>query len=273
MLIFRANGKDLKAVPLALVARLEEIELAKVEHSFGKPVVQYRGQLMPLVGVDDHLSLGTDGRQPVLVFSDRDRSMGLVVDEIVDIVEDHLKVELRADLKGVVGTAVIAGKATDIIDTGFYLTKAFGDWFGSAKSDAFGQDKAKAKVLLVDDSPFFRNLLTPLLSVSGYSVTSVESAEKALEMREKGMQFDAIISDIEMGGMDGFAFAEQIRKDGRWEDVVLVALSSHATEKDLVRGREAGFDDYVAKFDRDSLLEVLGQLLGGQPVPADGAIA
>jgi two-component system chemotaxis sensor kinase CheA len=270
MLIFRAGGKDLKAVPLALVARLEEIELAKVEHSFGKPVVQYRGQLMPLVGVNDTVELVGEGRQPVLVFSDRDRTMGLVVDEIVDIVEDHLKVELRADLKGVVGTAVIDGKATDIIDTGFYLTRAFGDWFGSNTSEAYGQDKkGQAKILLVDDSPFFRNLLTPLLSVSGYAVTSVESAEKALEMRDKGQAYDAIISDIEMGGMDGFAFAEAVRREGRWQDVVLIALSSHATEKDLVRGRNSGFDDYVAKFDRDSLLEVLGQLVGGQPTLAE----
>ncbi|HCF17917.1 MAG TPA: hypothetical protein DEV96_07720, partial [Rhodospirillum rubrum] len=88
----------LKAVPLALVARLEEIETDKIEHSFGKPVVQYRGQLMPLVGIHDEFTLAGEGRQPVLVFSDRDRTMGLVVDEIVDIVEDHLKVELRADL-------------------------------------------------------------------------------------------------------------------------------------------------------------------------------
>ena len=49
LLVFRAGGTDLKAVPLALVARLEEIEVGQIEHSHGKPVVQYRGQLMPLV--------------------------------------------------------------------------------------------------------------------------------------------------------------------------------------------------------------------------------
>jgi two-component system, chemotaxis family, sensor kinase CheA len=49
--------------------------------------VQYRGQLMPLVMMDPAQKLGSEGRQPVLVFADRHRTMGLVVEEIVDIVE------------------------------------------------------------------------------------------------------------------------------------------------------------------------------------------
>ncbi|WP_041793637.1 chemotaxis protein CheW [Pararhodospirillum photometricum] len=269
LLVFRAGSNDLKAVPLALVARLEEIEVEKVERSFGKPVVQYRGQLMPLVGIGEALTLREEGRQPILVFSDRDRSMGLVVDEIVDIVEDHLKVELRADLRGVVGTAVVNGKATDIIDTGYYLTQAFGDWFGGNPVDSYGEPGGVRRILIVDDSAFFLNLMAPMLSVHGYDVTAVDGPEKALALRERGMTFDAIISDIEMPGMNGFQFAESVRADPRWGDVPLVALSSHATERDLIRGREAGFDDYVAKFDRESLLEVLSQLVGGEPVPVD----
>ncbi|MBF0394243.1 MAG: chemotaxis protein CheW, partial [Alphaproteobacteria bacterium] len=261
LLIFRAGGKDLKAVPLALVARLEEIELSTIEHSHGKPVVQYRGHLMPLVPIDPYGQMQEQGRQPVLVFSDLDRSMGLIVDEIVDIVEERLKVQLTVDQPGLLGTAVVAGKATDVIDAGFYLTQAFGDWFGSSKEDAYGDDDAGKKVLLVDDSPFFRNLLTPLLSVAGYEVTSVESADKALTLRESGSRFDVIISDIEMPGMNGFEFAQAVRGDSRWQNVPLVALSSHATEKDFERGRQVGFNDYVAKFDRDALLQTLAQTL------------
>jgi two-component system chemotaxis sensor kinase CheA len=265
LLIFRAGSKELKAVPLALVARLEEIEVEKVEHSYGQPVVQYRGQLMPLVGVDGMAGMKTQGRQPVLVFSDRDRSMGLMVDEIVDIVEEHLKVELKAETMGVIGTAVVNGKATDIIDTGHYLTQAFGDWFGSVET---GVERATGgkRVLLVDDSPFFRNLLQPLLSAAGFDVTAVASAPDALHLRERGVQFDAIISDIEMPEMDGFRFAETVRQTAVWGETPLIALSSHATERDVERGREAGFDDYVAKFDRDSLLVTLRQLITETPV-------
>ena len=233
-----------------------------MEHSYGKPVVQYRGQLMPLIGTDASVTLKDSGRQPVLVFSDRDRTMGLVVDEIVDIIEDYLKVELKVDQPGLIGTAVINSKATDVIDAGYYLTLAFGDWFGGNEENG-AKAEGTHHVLLVDDSAFFRNLLTPLLSVGGFSVVSVESAAKALALRDQGLVFDAVISDIEMPGMNGFELAQAIRSDARWQNVPLVALSSHATEKDFERGREVGFNDYVAKFDRDSLLQTLNQLMSG----------
>ncbi|MBC8159287.1 MAG: response regulator, partial [Alphaproteobacteria bacterium] len=246
-----------KAVPLALVARLEDIDLSETELSHGQHVVQYRGHLMPLVPFDSSHQFKTEGRQPILVFTDRERSMGLVVDEIVDIVEDRLKVELTADQDGLIGSAIISGKATDVIDAGHYLTMAFDDWFGSETTDSLTLDSGPLNILLVDDSPFFRNLLTPVLSVAGYKVTTVESAASALDLREKGASFDVIISDVEMPGLDGFEFAEAVRGDPRWETVPMIALSSHATDKDFDRGREAGFNDYVAKSNREELVQTL----------------
>ncbi len=261
LLVFRAGGDELKAVPLALVARLEEVDLEETETSHGQVMVQYRDQLMPLIPFSAAHEFRESGRQPILVFTDRERSMGLVVDEIVDIVEDRLKIELTADVPGLIGSAVIAGKATDVIDAGYFLTQAFSDWFGAADSAIAFDDggSGRRKVLLIDDSPFFRNLLTPLLSVAGWQVTTLESAEEALEMRDSGLDFDVIISDIEMPGMSGFDFAGEVRKGGAWENVPLVALSAHATSADFERGRTAGFNDYVAKFDREGLVSSLAQ--------------
>jgi two-component system chemotaxis sensor kinase CheA len=260
MLVFRAINDAPKAVPLALVARLEEIDLSKVEISNDQYAVQYRGQLMPLVLMEGASKLDVEGRQPVIVFSDRDRSMGLVVDEIVDIVEDRVTVELTASRPGYVGSAVIAEKATDIVDVSFYLTQAFPNWFDGRSTDSLG-GTGGSRLLLVDDSPFFRNLLLPLLSVAGYEVTCAESAAAALELCEAGVDFDMIISDIEMPGMNGFEFAEAVKKNTRWSEVPLVALSSFATPKDLARGREVGFKDYVSKGDRDALVATLHETL------------
>ena len=260
LLLFRAGQGGQKAVPLALIARLEEIDVAQVEQSDGRPVVQYRGKLMPLVAIDPAYRMKSDGRQPILVFADQDRSMGLIVDEIVDIVEEHLAIELNSEQPGLIGSAIVAGRATGLIDAGFYLTRAFSDWF-RAPGESESSGKRAKRVLLVDDSPFFRNLLTPLLSVAGYDVTTVESGDRALTLCEAGEDFDVIISDIEMPGMNGFEFANAVRSAGRWQDTPIVALSSHASARDLDRGRAAGFSDYVAKFDRDALLHTLSETL------------
>jgi two-component system chemotaxis sensor kinase CheA len=89
----------------------------------------------------------------------------------------------------------------------------------------------------------------------------VENANDALALCEAGEDFDVIVSDIEMPGMSGFDFAQAVRADGRWQATPMIALSSHATEKDFERGRQVGFNDYVAKFDRDSLLTTIATTL------------
>ena len=261
LLIFRAQSEEPKAVPLSLVARLEEIEVSTIEYSDGTPVVQYRGQLMPLVTMAADAEFRKEGRQPVVVFSDEDRSMGLVVDAIEDIVENKLSVELAAERPGILGSAVVGGKATDVIDAGYYVSVAHRDRFGGANRKPYGAKEGSQELLLVDDSAFFRNLLTPLLTLAGYQVRTVESADEALALRDSGAEFDVIISDIEMPGMDGYAFAKSVKSEGPWQGVPLVALSSHATASDVDRGRAAGFDDYVAKFDREAILSSLSETL------------
>ena len=260
LLLFKAGNKTPKAVPLALVARLEDVETSRIEFSSGAPVIQYRGHLMPLIPFNTAHDLSAKDRHPVLVFADGDRSMGLIVDEIVDIVEDDIRVQLAPDQNGLVGSAIIAGQATEVIDVGHFLSKAFVDWF-SPKQHSTSHLSSEKRILLVDDSPFFRNLMRPLLVAAGYSVTAADSAGEALDLCNSGEDFDAIISDIEMPGMNGFELAHRLKQDSRWSETPLVALSAHASDADLDQGRKAGFTDYVAKFDREGLLQTLAETL------------
>ncbi|HKS61612.1 MAG TPA: chemotaxis protein CheW, partial [Xanthobacteraceae bacterium] len=254
LLVFRAGSQQPKAVPLSLVTRLEEIDCKKIELSNGRHLVQYRGQLMPLIRVSDEVRVRTEGAQPLLVFSDAGRSMGLVVDEIVDIVDDRLDIQVGSDVPGVLGSAVVKGQATEIVDIGYFLPLAFEDWF---RRKEMSNDALTRTLLFVDDSAFFRNMLVPVIKASGYDVTAVGEASEALALIKKGERFDVIVSDIEMPGMNGFELAEAIRADARCAHVPIIALSSMTSPASIERGRQAGFHDFVAKFDRPGLIAAL----------------
>jgi two-component system chemotaxis sensor kinase CheA len=253
LLVFRAGSAQPKAVPLALITRLEEIAIAKIEKSNGRHMVQYRDQLMPLVQMDG-VSIASEGAQPILVFSDDGRSMGLVVDEIIDIVEERLNIEVGSTHDGILGSAVIKGHATEVIDVGHFLPMAFADWFSRKEM----RPSASAQsVLLVDDSAFFRNMLAPVLKAAGYRVRVANNAQEGLVVLRSGLRFDAILTDIEMPDMNGFEFAETIRADQRLGLMPIIALSSMISPAAIERGRQAGFHDYVAKFDRPGLIAAL----------------
>jgi two-component system chemotaxis sensor kinase CheA len=180
--------------------------------------------------------------------------MALVVDEIVDIVEQRLDIELVSQQLGVLGSAQIRGQATEVIDVGYYLPLAFDDWqaWRDRRSAA-----ARHRVLLVDDSQFFRNMLVPLLGAAGFAVTSAASAEEALAILRDGKRFDVVVTDIEMPGVDGFELTSAVRHDPRTASLPVIGLSSQISASAVERGRQVGLHDYVAKFDRQGLIAAL----------------
>jgi two-component system chemotaxis sensor kinase CheA len=267
LLLFRAGGEsNLRAVPLSLVARLEDIPRERIERSAAGSVTQYRGALMPLIAIDGDgqwAAADPPATQPILVFVEGSRTMGLMVDAIVDVVQDKLRIELGSSTPGLLGTAVIAGQAADVLDTAFWLNRAWHDWL-----DTTPQTEAQPRgLLLVEDSNFFRQLLVPSLAAAGYEVTSAGSAEEALRLRDSGKMFEVIVSDIEMPGMDGLDFARKVRSGGIWTDLPMIALSGRTSVADVERGRAAGFTDYIAKSAGADLLASLRQCLSEAALP------
>ncbi|GJL84299.1 MAG: ATPase [Micavibrio sp.] len=262
LLLFSIGGTTPKAVPLSLVARLENVKISDIEHSSGQMMVQYRGSLMPLIPFDSSVKMNDVEEKPVLVFSDQDRSMGLIVDEIIDITEEHIDVQLSSTQQGLLGSAIINEKATDVVDVMHFLNTTHDNWFKNDGDESYGSaGGGKKRLLLVDDSPFFRNMLAPILGIAGYEVTTLDNAKTALKMCEDGAQFDVIVSDIEMPEMDGFEFAEKVKADSSWQNTPMIALTSHATPEDMDRGVQVGFTKHIAKFDKDTLLTALSHTL------------
>jgi two-component system chemotaxis sensor kinase CheA len=216
--------------------------------------VQYRDQLMPLLRIDTQAGIKQDGVQPILVFSDQGRRMGLAVDEIVDIVEQRLDIEVVSERPGVLGYAVVKGSATEIIDIGHFLPQAYADWF--QRRDARSAPLTR-KIMLVDDSAFFRDMLSPLIKAAGFQVLAVASAAQALAAIKSGARIDIVVTDIEMPDMDGFELAEALRENPVTAAVPVIALSAMISSEAIERGRKVGFHDFVAKFDRTGLIAAI----------------
>ncbi len=253
VLLFDAGYDALQAVPLSLVARLEEIPAGNIEHAGGRYLVQYRGALLPLIAASPSIDIRAKDPRPVVVFTDSGRSMGLAVEEIRDIVEDRLVLDHGARREGVLGVSVIGGRATEVIDTNHYLVQAFGDWFSPAATST----PDAARVLLVDDSKFFLNLIVPVIRSAGFKVITATEGTEALQRLERGERFDVIVSDIDMPTVDGYQLARAIRGNRALRELPLIALTARSSAADRQTATDAGFDEFLVKLDRETLLRAL----------------
>lgn len=247
LLVFRAANDTLKAAPLANVSRIEEVAASQIEWIDGRSVIQYRGRLMPIIGPDAAAANAWDGpaQRPLLVFTRDERSVGLLVNEIVDIVESVIDTDMTAAGAGSQGGLIIGGVATELIDVSYYWSRAFPD---DAARPVAGEAAAKAsgpvagaseeafsapatvrrRLLLVDQSPFSQLLLRPLLAQAGYEVVVAEDPVAALGLYDAGEEFQLIMADTS-SPESARQLAATLNRAAGWHKTPLLSLAIHNT--------------------------------------------
>jgi two-component system chemotaxis sensor kinase CheA len=123
-LLLAGNGKEGRvAIPLSMVARLEEFPRTVIEHAGMQEVMQYRGQIIPIIRLSQIVPATSDAEQladsasiQVVVYSEGSRTVGLVVDRIIDILEETVAVESLSPRAGVLGSFVTQRHVTDLLD-------------------------------------------------------------------------------------------------------------------------------------------------------------
>jgi two-component system chemotaxis sensor kinase CheA len=138
-LIFRSQDNGRMAMPTAIVARLEEFEKSTIHQLGDYEVVEYRGQILPLVYISQAIpdrrgsarnpSEEYESKLQVVVYTILGRSVGLVVERILDIVEESVKVERAGVRNGVHGSALIEGRVTELVDVQAVIRTVYPQFF------------------------------------------------------------------------------------------------------------------------------------------------
>ncbi len=255
LLIFRIGEDQLMAVPLALVSRLEELSSHRVEKCADRYVIQYRNSLLPLVSPVGAAGYAPGGSQMIIVFSEGSRSMGLLVDEILDIVEEPLEVHVESNQPGVMGSTILGGKAINLLDTYYYITQSQPDWYQKRTNHQ------KHRILVVDQSMFFRQLLSTTLESKKYLVSAVSSPDEAMEKLEHGFRCDVIISDVQFDEQTGLDLIERLRLNSAHSHVPVMILCDPEHQERREEVMSAGADAFGVKFNARAILEAVEGLL------------
>jgi len=262
-LLFRAGSFQRVAVPLSLVARLEEVPQSKIEHAGGKRVVQYRDRILQLASLAAILEPGaadTAGLQDpaqVIVFNHGERSIGILVDQILDIVEESVAIRQTAERQGLLGSAVIGKKVTDLLDLHAVIAAADDGWFGGHGT----QSSNGATVMIAEASGFVRGLVRNSLEMAGYRVVETADTQAALREMER-RKIDVVLAGLDLPSDGGYGLLEKMHRVPGLAHIPTLALIDRAEEAGGRGKHPKEFADFQMKFDRQAMLRSLSKLAG-----------
>lgn len=269
-LVFRVNAEGKYAIPLCLVNRLEEFSQDQIEYSGNQRVVRYRNSILPLISLNSSLQYeepkitSNDNNISVIVSQKNNQSFGIQVDQIEDVIviEDSIDDRLK-DRSGIYGNVVCEDEVIVVVDALQVMDQELLrlgasplEVRESKVSNRPAKSQTKSKILLAEDTPFFRRQLLKILTRAGYEVVTVDDGQKAFEKLQSSSEneYQLILTDIEMPQMTGFELATEVRKLDRYKDISMVAITSRFKENDIKKGKEVGFDLYLEKLDEEKLL-------------------
>lgn len=249
---FRAGSGLDKVLPLSNVARIETVSSACIEQSNGAMLMRRQDRLMPIVAAT-HDVMVKDGDNIVFVIAPDGEPFGLLVDCIIDIFEESLDVEVAGDTPGIIGAAHLNGRVVELLDIAFFIE--------ILRAPRASKPDRKARLLLVDDAAFFRDMLSATLQAAGFEVVKAGSGAQAIASLAHNRAFDAVLLDVDLPDGAGFDLAGRLRDAGA--RAPMIALAPFATRDIIRKADAAGMAGAVGKFQRNQLIDLLGACLSG----------
>jgi two-component system, chemotaxis family, sensor kinase CheA len=265
MLLFRTGSFERVAVPLSLVSRLEEFPRDSIEKAGDTQVVQYRGRILSLISLrhalcaEEHQESSAVEPLQVVVFHDGERSVGIVVDQILDVVEEVIDIKEKSNRKGLLGSTVLGGHVTDILDLNSILRSSGTDWF-----DDRGSESGK-RVLVAARSQFLRGLIHCSLDMAGHRVSEAADLDEAIRILER-QPVDMILADLDLSSKGGGELVSTVRTKPEWQKIPILGLTNpngHGAASAL------GLREVADISDPEAILQSVARLGSEKPIALD----
>ncbi|WP_224362556.1 hybrid sensor histidine kinase/response regulator [Hyalangium versicolor] len=266
VLLVTASGQQF-ALPAESVERLLRLAPSEVRDVEGRQVWVAPDVLVPLTSLTAVLGLPAGipkARLATVVLAAGSLRVALGVDEVLaeqEVLVRGLGSRVRR-ARHVSGAAVLPdGKMALLLHPGSLIRIAEG-MPQATLFPAASTKRVRQRILLADDSPTTRALEQSLLEAAGYEVLACADGAEAWERLQR-VGADALVTDVEMPRMDGFALTEAVRTSPRFSRLPVVLVTARDKPEDKTRGLEVGASAYLVKsaFDQTNLLETLRRLL------------
>ncbi len=249
------------AIPLSSVLETVRISQDEIYTVDGKSVLRLRDEVLSLVRLSDIFKvdaiLESNSDVYVVIIGLADQKIGVIVDYLIgqeEVVIKSLGYYLK-NTRGIAGATVRGdGKITLIVDVGAMMDMAksikvnITTLMNESENTKSKNSPSDYVVLAIDDSSTDRAIIRKCLKPLGITLLEASNGLEGLEMLKNGDKTpDAILVDIEMPKMDGYAFASEVRKYNKFKNLPLIAVTSRVTKTDRMRGVESGMTEYITK--------------------------
>ncbi len=254
MILFSCSGTETYALDMNMVSRVERVPAESIELIGSNLFAKIKGKPLKIIRPEDYLPVQkqdyTSQTLTIIIPNLISKPMGILAESINDNIRAHFELDTeQIKCPGVFGTIVHDNRIALILNLYELFEVADPDNHPKTKTQSL-----RKRVLIVEDTPFFRHIEAQYLEDAGCVVTTAENGLEALE-KLSGGKFDVIVSDIIMPVMDGLEFIKNVRKDPRYRNIPAIALTSMTSESYIDRAMENGFDAFENKLNKETLLK------------------
>ena len=261
--VFRSDGPTLRALPVTAVARILQLGPAQLESADGECLIRDDGRGIPLIDIEGRSFAGQSARLlTALLLKRGDDSLGLIVDEIVDVVEEELNIEFPGSPCGVLGGAVLRGETIEILDPLLLFDRQKNTReLVSAKAEG-------AAVLVLEPAGFFQKMIAAVLGRNGYQPRAVGDLATALAGLGQERRYAVALVDVEVAIAHQEEIARCFHDSAVGQPPILIGLASHGGPTVRAKVQNAGLSTVLGKFDRASMLVALRDALSEPEIAA-----